>query len=142
MNNCFSIRLLRERLSEKVHATFPKGILCGFELTVRSHERPWTYVCECQRKAPEVGSTATECQEQCIDHIPYHLSGLSRAHFFLPPFSKELYTHKVISTESERKPLENRLVWLTDEFVRWWENKFVENSKSLYIFEWFAGCFA
>ena len=90
MNNCFSIRLLRERLSEKVHATFPKGILCGFELTVRSHERPWTYVCEWQRKAPEVGSTATECQEQCIDHIPYHLSGLSRAHFFLPPFSKEL----------------------------------------------------
>ena len=142
MNNCFSIRLLREKLSEKVHATFPKGILCGFELTVRSHERPWTYVCECQRKAPEVGSTATECQEQCIDHIPYHLSGLSRAHFFLPPFSKELYTHKVISTESERKPLENRLVWLTDEFVCWWENKFVENSKSLYIFERFAGCFA
>ena len=93
-----------------MHATFPKGILCGFELTVRSHERPWTYVCEWQRKAPEVGLTATECQEQCIDHIPYHLSGLSRAHFFLPPFSKELYTHKVISTESERKPLENRLV--------------------------------
>ena len=27
-------------------------------------------------------------QEQCIDHIPYYLSGLSRAHFFRPPFSK------------------------------------------------------
>ena len=25
-------------------------------------------------------------QEQCIDHIPYHLSGLSRAHFFRQPF--------------------------------------------------------
>ena len=24
-----------------------------------------------------------QCQEQCIDHIPYYLSGLSRAHF--PP---------------------------------------------------------
>ena len=22
-----------------------------------------------------------QCQEQCIDHIPYYLSGLSRAHF-------------------------------------------------------------
>ena len=22
-----------------------------------------------------------QCQEQCIDHIPYYLSGLSREHF-------------------------------------------------------------
>ena len=22
-----------------------------------------------------------KCQEQCIDHIPYYISGLSRAHF-------------------------------------------------------------
>ena len=22
-----------------------------------------------------------QCQEQCIDHIPHYLSGLSRAHF-------------------------------------------------------------
>ena len=27
-------------------------------------------------------------QEQCIDHIPFYLSGLSRAHFFRQPFSK------------------------------------------------------
>ena len=27
-------------------------------------------------------------QEQCIDHIPYYLSGLSRAYFFLQPLSK------------------------------------------------------
>ena len=27
-------------------------------------------------------------QEQCIDHIPYCLSGLSGAHFFRQPFSK------------------------------------------------------
>ena len=27
-------------------------------------------------------------QEECIDHIPYYLSGLSRAHFFRQPFSK------------------------------------------------------
>ena len=30
--------------------------------------------------------------EQCIDHIPYYLSGLSRAHFSRQPFSKQLYT--------------------------------------------------
>ena len=47
------LQLSRERLSEKVHATIPKGIVGGFEFTVfqRSlkewHERPWTYVCEC-----------------------------------------------------------------------------------------------
>ena len=29
-----------------------------------------------------------QCQEQCIDHIPYYLSGLPRAHFFRQPFSK------------------------------------------------------
>ena len=29
--------------------------------------------------------------EQCIDHIPYYLSGLSHAHFFRQPFSKQLY---------------------------------------------------
>ena len=28
------------------------------------------------------------CQEQYIDHIPYYLSGLSRAHLFRQPFSK------------------------------------------------------
>ena len=27
-------------------------------------------------------------QRQCIDHIPYYLSELSRAHFFRQPFSK------------------------------------------------------
>ena len=30
--------------------------------------------------------------EQFIDHIPYYLSELSRAHFFRQPFSKKLYT--------------------------------------------------
>ena len=46
-------KLFRERLSEKVHTTIPKGILGGCEFTVfqrnfkELHERPWTYVCEC-----------------------------------------------------------------------------------------------
>ena len=30
----FFIQLFRERLSEKVHATIPKGIVDGFEFTV------------------------------------------------------------------------------------------------------------
>ena len=45
------IQLFRERSSEKVHAT------------IRNlkdwHERQWTYVCECLRKATKVGLTAT-----------------------------------------------------------------------------------
>ena len=46
------IQLFRERLLEKVHATIPKGIVGGFEVTVvqrnlKEEERPWTYVCEC-----------------------------------------------------------------------------------------------
>ena len=48
----FNIQLFRERLSEKVHATIPKGIVGGFEFTViqRSlkelHKRR-KYVCRC-----------------------------------------------------------------------------------------------
>ena len=45
-----NIQLFRETLSEKVHATFPKGIVGGFEFTLlqrnlkKSHERPRTYL--------------------------------------------------------------------------------------------------
>ena len=39
--------------------------------------------------------------EQCIDHIPYYLSGLSRAHFFRQPFSKQLYSKaRLVSIET------------------------------------------
>ena len=31
-------------------------------------------------------------KNKCIDHIPYYLSGLSRAQFLRQPFSKQLYT--------------------------------------------------
>ena len=47
------IQLFRERLSDKVHATTPKGIVGRFEFTVfqrnlnESQERLWTYVYEC-----------------------------------------------------------------------------------------------
>ena len=49
----FPIQLFRERLSEKVHATIPKGIVGGFVSPVLQrnltewHERPRTYVREC-----------------------------------------------------------------------------------------------
>ena len=50
MKNALRIQLVQERLSEKVHATIPKGIVGGFEFTVpqrnleKWQERPWTYV--------------------------------------------------------------------------------------------------
>ena len=59
------IQLFQEKLSEKVHATIPKGIVGGLKFTVLRrnlqewHERPWTYVCVCERKATKVSSTAT-----------------------------------------------------------------------------------
>ena len=49
----FYIQLFRERLSEKVHATIPKGIVGGFVCPVLRrnlkewHERPQTYVRKC-----------------------------------------------------------------------------------------------
>ena len=52
-HNLFYIQLFRERLSKKLHATIPKGIVGGFEFTVLQrnlnewHERSWTCVCEC-----------------------------------------------------------------------------------------------
>ena len=88
------LHIFRQRLSGKVHATILKGILGGFEFSFS------------QRNLKELARKATEMclrvlkesnknrfdsysrQEQCIDHIPYYLSGLSRAHFFRQPFSK------------------------------------------------------
>ena len=90
----FNIQLFRERLSEKVHATTPNGIVGGFELTVLQRNLK-----ELARKAMEICLPVLKesnksrfdsysRQEQCIDHIPYYISGLSRAHFFRLPFSK------------------------------------------------------
>ena len=44
----------------------------------RWHERPWTYVCECLRKATKVESGQRQCKEHCIDNVPCYLSGISR----------------------------------------------------------------
>ena len=73
------IQLFRERLSEKVHATIPKGIVGGFVCPVLQrnlkewHERPRTYVGECWWKATKVGSTATVVRNSVliISHITF-----------------------------------------------------------------------
>ena len=85
------IQLFQERLLEKVYATILKGIVDGFEFSVLQrnlkewHERPWTYVCECERKATKVGSTAI-VSEQCVDNIPYYLLDC-RVHIFFDNLS-------------------------------------------------------
>ena len=82
-----NIQLFRERLSENVHATIPKGIVGSFEFTVLQRNLK-----ELTRKAMKMCfQVLTESkksrfdsysrQEQCIDHIPYYLLGLLRAHF-------------------------------------------------------------
>ena len=56
--------------------------------------------------------------EQCIDHIPYYLSGLSRAHFFRQPFSKQLYSKaRLVSIETSR--LVKGLCWSIVLFPAW-----------------------
>ena len=88
-----NIQLFRERLSGKVHATILKGIVGGFEFSFFQRNLK-----ELARKAMEMCLRVLKesnksrfdsysCQEQCIDHIPYYLLGLSRAHFFRRPFS-------------------------------------------------------
>ena len=77
-----------------MQATIPKGIVGGFEFTVLRRNLK-----ELARKAMEICLRVLKesnksrfdsysRQEQCIDHIPYYLSGLSRPHFFRQPFSK------------------------------------------------------
>ena len=92
-SSCYiRLQLFRERLSEKVHATTPKGIVGGFEFSVLQRSLK-----ELARKAMEMCFLVLKAsnksrfgsyrrQEQCIDHIPHCLSGLSRAHFFPTTF--------------------------------------------------------
>ena len=67
------------RLSEKVHATIPKGIVGGFDFAVLKRnfqewqERLWTHVCECWRKETKVGSTDTVSGTLVIPHINFQL---------------------------------------------------------------------
>ena len=88
------VQLFRERLSGKVHATILKGIVGGFEFSFfqRNLKELARKAMEmCLRVLKESNKSRFDSysrQEQCIDHIPYYLSGLSRAQFFRQPFSK------------------------------------------------------
>ena len=88
------MQLLRERLSEKLHATIPKGIVGSFKFTVflrNLKELVRKAVEMCLRVLKESNKSRFDRysrQKQCIDHIPYYLSGLSRAHFSDNLFSK------------------------------------------------------
>ena len=83
-----------ERMSENVHAKILKGIMGGFEFTVLQRnlkELARKAMKMCLRALTERNKSRFDSysrQKQCIDHIPYYLSGLSRAHFFRQPFSK------------------------------------------------------
>ena len=74
------IQLFRERLSEKVHATIPKGIVGGFEFTVLQrnlqewHERPWTYVYKIllkERNNRRFGSYSVRNRLLILSHITF-----------------------------------------------------------------------
>ena len=76
-----------ERLSGKVHVTILKSIVGGFEFSLfgtKGHGSVFASVKESNKSRFDSYSR----QEQCIDHIPYYLSGLSHAHFFQQPLSK------------------------------------------------------
>ena len=81
------IQLFRERLSGKVHATILKGIVGGFEFSffqTNLKELAQKAMEMCLRVLKESNKSRVDSysrQEQCIDHLPCYLSGLSRAHF-------------------------------------------------------------
>ena len=58
-DNMADIQLFRERLSEKVHETIPKGTVGGFEFAVLQrnlkewHKRPWELMGVCLRVLKE-----------------------------------------------------------------------------------------
>ena len=70
-----------------MHATVLKGIVGGFEFSVfqRNLKELAQKVMEmCLRELKESNKSRFDSysrQEQCIDHIPYYLSRLPRAHF-------------------------------------------------------------
>ena len=91
------IQLFRERLSEKVDATIPKGIVGGFEFTVLQRnlkELARKAMKMCLQLLKESNKSRFESysrQEQCIDHIPYYRD--CRVHIFSDNFSRNSCIH-------------------------------------------------
>ena len=87
MRNVTCIQLFRERLSEKVHATTPKGIVGGFECTVFSkkfEKMAGEAMDVCLRVLKESNKSRFDSysvRNSVLNIFPYYLSGLSRAHF-------------------------------------------------------------
>jgi len=87
------LQLFRERLSEKVHATIPKGIVDGFAFTQRQ-------VLQGNLKEYHAGEPMDvclrvlkqfrqlQCQQQCIDHIPLITFRDCRVHIFSDNLSR------------------------------------------------------
>ena len=93
VSRCNSIQLFRGRLSGKVHATILKSIVGGFEFSFFFQRNLKELVRKamqmCLRVLKESNKSRFDSysrQEPCTDHIPYYLSGLSRAHFFPTTF--------------------------------------------------------
>ena len=88
------IQLFQERLLGKVHTTIVKGIVGDFEFSffqrnLKELARKAVEMClQVLKESNKSRFDSYSRQEQCIDHIPHFLSGLSRAHFFRQPFSK------------------------------------------------------
>ena len=80
------IQLFRESLSEKVHATIPKGIVGGFEFNVLQrnlkewHKRPWTCL-RLLKEATKVGSTDYTARNRVLI-ISYFTFQDCRVHIF------------------------------------------------------------
>ena len=66
-----------------------------------------------------------QCQEQSIDHIPYYLSGLSRAHFFPTTFLE-------IAVFYQRRTCETEVSNIKSEIISF---AFKQNRKVLYFLD-------
>ena len=88
------LQLFRERLSEKVHATIPKGIVGGFEFSVLQRnlkELARNAMEMCFRVLKESNKSRFDSysrQEQCIDHIPVITFRDCRVHIFTDNLSR------------------------------------------------------
>ena len=83
-----AIFIFKNSCRKKTHATIPKGIagscwwLQAFLKNLKKMARDAMDVCiRVLKESNKVDSTATVSGTECTDHIPYCLSGLSRALF-------------------------------------------------------------
>ena len=86
-----------EERSEKVHATIPKDFV-WFCVQSSSSRNFWRMV----RETIEA-CLLPVCREQCIDHIPHCLSGLSRPQFFSTTFLESESDKYALLTKREVK---------------------------------------